>query len=132
MGQNLGSRNKLQLTSSVLQTGVMPVTVRLAMPLHPLLQKRWLQVLPLRLEPPVLVLVIPHCLHNDGGARCPLAVLNGEESKKDRKGKWAKFWKGKDKATQGKGNGVGKEKDKKSGKWLKFRSTRAERWSSGC
>jgi hypothetical protein len=36
--------------------------------------------------------------------------LNGEESKKDRKGKWAKFWKGKDKATQGKGNGVGKEK----------------------
>jgi hypothetical protein len=28
--------------------------------------------------------------------------------------------------------GRGMDKYKKSGKWLKFRSTRAERWSSGC
>jgi hypothetical protein len=55
---------------------------------------------------------------NDGGARCPLVVLNVEESKKDRKGKWkingevereesggrwAKFWKGRARLQRGKG-----------------------------
>jgi hypothetical protein len=47
-----------------------------------------------------------------------------EEMETESRGKWAKFWKGKVKGAEGKGDEVREGKDKKSGKWLNFRSPR--------
>jgi hypothetical protein len=64
---------------------MIPVTLRLVMPLHPLLQKRWLQVLLPQVGTTSSRFIAST---NDGGAHRPTRSLGWEESKKDRKEKW--------------------------------------------